>query len=80
MKNLLRAGARLHFGQLHPHRVALDHLQLVFGAQIIQQHVEEEAVELRLGQGIRAFQLDRILCRQHEEWRRERAGVAAHGD
>ena len=38
--------------------------------------LEHEAVELRFGQRIRAFELDRILRRQHEERRRQRPRLA----
>ncbi len=34
---------------------------------IVDDHVEHEPVELRLGQRIRPFLLDRVLRRQHEE-------------
>jgi hypothetical protein len=37
------------------------------GRRVLDHHVEHEAVELRLGQRIRAFLLDRILRREHEE-------------
>ena len=33
----------------------------------LHQQLEEEAVELRLGQRIGAFHLQRVLRRQHEE-------------
>ena len=34
---------------------------------IVDEHVEHEAVELRFGQRIGAFLLDRVLRGQHEE-------------
>jgi hypothetical protein len=39
--------------------------------------LDEEAVELRLGKGKRAFLLDRVLRRDHHEQLRQRVRVAA---
>ena len=49
--------------------IAAQHLQL-----------EEEAIELRLGQRIGPLQLDRVLRRQHEERIRERVRLSHDGD
>ncbi len=57
-----------------------DDLLLLLGARVVDQDVEHEAVELGLGQRIGAFQLDRILGREHEERQRQRVGLAAGGD
>jgi hypothetical protein len=48
-------------------------------AQIVEQHVEEESVELCLGQRIRPFELDRILRREHEEGPVDLVMVTANG-
>ena len=51
-------------------------------ATIRHRHVqlEEEAIELRLGQRIGALHLDRVLGRETEERHVERMGDAEHGD
>jgi hypothetical protein len=48
-------------GGLHHHR------DLVVLGQVVDHDVEHEAVELRFGQRIGAFHLDRVLRGQHEE-------------
>ena len=50
------------------------------GVGISDPDVHQEPVELRLGQRERALLLDRILCRHHQEQRRQRIGRAADGD
>ena len=50
--------------------------QLVF-IGIVEPHLEEEAIELRFGQRIGAFHLDRIERRHHEVGRLKRIGLAA---
>ena len=40
---------------------------LLFRRRIVDHDVEHEAIELRLGQRIRAFLLDRVLRREHEQ-------------
>ena len=42
--------------------------------------LEQEAIELRLGQRVGALHLDRVLRRQHEERRRQRVGLLADRD
>ena len=37
-------------------------------ARIADLQLEEESIELSLGQRIRTFHFDRILCGHHEEW------------
>ncbi|OIQ63834.1 hypothetical protein GALL_546230 [mine drainage metagenome] len=61
-------------------QVHLQNTQLLVGRRVVQPHVEQEAVELRLGQGIGARLLQRILRGQHQKQRRQRMGRAAHGD
>ena len=53
-------------------------LHFVRGAQIIEHRVEQEAVELRFGQRIGAFEFDGVLRGQHEERRRQFVVIAAH--
>ena len=63
-----RAGRLRH----DPHFVVL--------GEVGDDDVEHEAIELRLGQRIRAFLLDRILRREDEERLIERIGPAGGGD
>ena len=53
---------------------------LVVFAQVRDDDVEHEAIELRLGQRIGAFELDRILRREDEERPLERIGPPGGGD
>ena len=53
-------------------------LQLV-AAGVLHEQLEEEAVELRFGQRIGAFLLERILRGHHEERLFELADLAAGG-
>src|SRR5579863_8249294 len=57
----------------------IDHLHLFLRRQIIEHRVEQEPVELRFGQRVGAFQLDGVLCGQHEERRRQLVVIAANG-
>src|SRR5919108_1573536 len=57
--------------ELVPHDV-----QLVVAPGIAERRPDEEAVELRFGQRKRAFELDRVLRRQHDERLRQLAGDA----
>jgi hypothetical protein len=45
----------------------LDHGELLVVLRVADEHLEEEAVDLRLGERIRALGLDRVLRRHHEE-------------
>ena len=65
-----------------PHAAGgLLHDRLLLGpAGVAHPKLEHEAVELRLGQRIGAFLLDRILGGQHEEGVRQVVGGAAGGD
>src|SRR4051794_1459395 len=45
---------------------------------IVDDHVEHEAIELRLGQRIGALLLDRVLRREHEQRTLERVADAVH--
>src|SRR3954465_445302 len=47
--------------------------------RIVDDHVEHETIELRLGQRIGALLLDRILRREHEQRPLERVADAVHG-
>ena len=61
-------------------RRALDDLGQLLERRVLHAQLEDEPVELRLGQGVRALHLDRVLGREHEEGRRQRIGRARHGD
>ena len=58
----------------------LDDRHLVVLGQVIDDHVEHEAVELRLGQRIGAFHLDRVLRGQDEERLFQRIAAPAGRD
>ena len=47
---------------------------------MLDDDVEHEAIELRFGQRIRAFELDRVLRREHVERLLERVGPALNRD
>jgi hypothetical protein len=49
----------------------VDDLHFVRGAQVIENGIEQEAVELRFGQRVGAFEFDGVLRGQHEEGRRQ---------
>ena len=59
---------------------ALEHLPLVVRRGVAEAGTEHEAVELRLGQRIRPFVLDRVLRRKDEERRLEDVGHAVDRD
>ena len=59
-------------------RVEQRELGVAVGVADAQAH--EEAVELGLGQGIGALELDRVLRRDHHERRRQRVGVPVDRD
>ena len=67
-------------GDVHAHGVAIHDLHLVARREVVEQHVEQEAVELGFGQRIRALELDRVLRREHEERPLDLVVMAAHGD
>ena len=50
------------------------------GMRIVDADVQQEAIELRFGQRIGAFLLDRVLRRHDQEQRRQRIRVAADRD
>ncbi len=56
----------------------VQHLHFVVGREVIEQHVEDETVELGFGQRIGAFELDGVLRGQHEERRPNGVLIAAH--
>ena len=58
----------------------LDHGHLVVFGQIVDDHVEHEPVELRLGQRIGPFHLDRVLRGQDEERLFQRIADAGRRD
>ena len=58
----------------------LEYRQFGDRIRIADRHVHQEAVELGLRQGERAFLLDRVLCRHHHEQFGQLPGAAADGD
>jgi hypothetical protein len=54
-----------------PRGVGLDDAGLVGPRRVVDRDLHQEAVELRLGQRIRALELDGVLCREHREHRRD---------
>ncbi len=58
----------------------LHQLELLGGVRIVDHDLQQEAVELGLGQRIGAFVLDRILGGQGHEGRRQLVGAAVDGD
>ena len=56
-----------------------DDLEFLVLARVADVDVEHEPVELRFGQRIGAFLLDRVLRRQHEERLRQPVLLAAGG-
>ena len=57
-----------------------EHLDLGVRAGVAELQLEQEPVELRLGQREGAGELDRVLGRQHEERRRQPVRRAVDGD
>jgi hypothetical protein len=55
----------------------LQDLPLRLGVRIVDAHVQQEAVELRLRQRVGAFLLDGVLRRHDQEQPRQRIGLAA---
>ena len=73
---ILQLREREHLGELRGRlERARDDRELLVVRGIVDEHLEHEAVDLRLGQRIRALRLDRILRREHEERVRHREGV-----
>jgi hypothetical protein len=70
---------RLHASERVAVALVADDLELVVGAGIAERRLEQEPVELRLGQRERAFELDRVLRGQDEERVRERPRDAVDG-
>ena len=60
-------------------RAVEDRLHLRGGRELDQQ-LEEEPVELRFGERVGSFHLERVLGRQHEERRRQHVRRAGDGD
>ena len=57
-----------------------DDAELLVVRRVVDDDVEHEAIELRFRQRIGAFQLDRVLRREHEERLGQLVGLALHGD
>ena len=78
LHDLFGSRAGLNGRNVHARRVAVDDRDLLVPAQVVEDDVEQESVELRLGQGIGAFEFDRILRREHEERPLDVVVVSAH--
>ena len=57
-----------------------EHLHLGPGVGVAHRHPGHEAVSLRLGEGVGAFHLDRVLRGDHHEGRGEVVGRGVDGD
>ena len=55
-------------------------LDLLLGIRVADRQPHQEAVELRLGQRVRALEVDGILRRDHQERRLEHEALALDGD
>ncbi len=53
---------------------------LLGAGRVVEDDLQHEAVDLRLGQRVGAFLLDRVLGRHDQEGLRQRMGLAAEGD
>ena len=62
------------------HHLPLQHAHFLGRFGVAEVNAQQESVELRLGQGERAFVLDRILSCENNEGRRERPGDAFDRD
>ncbi len=71
---------RRRIGHAHAGALRAHHRDLFRLARIGERVLEQEAVELRLGQRISALLLDRILGRDHHEALAERMGLAVQRD
>ena len=60
--------------------VRLEHLRLFARGRVPHRDAHEEAVDLRLGQRIRALEVDRVLRGQDEERRGQLEPIALDGD
>ncbi len=56
------------------------HLDLALGVAVVEVDLEEEAVELRLGEHVDALVLVRVLGCDHEERIRQAVGLPVDGD
>ena len=61
-------------------RRRLHDLDLLLLVQVVDDDLEHEAVELRLGERVRPFELDRILRREDEERLLQRVAPPLDGD
>ena len=79
-----RSSASVIAGRQRIQRVSvtlrLHDLELLVRLRVAERGLEEEAVELRLGQREHALVVERVLGREDQERRRERAGFSIDGD
>ena len=66
--------------RIEPLVVAAQHLLLLLGGRVADLQLEQEAVELRLGQRVGALVLDRVLRGDDDERVGQRAGLALDRD
>ena len=71
---------RLHALRAVPGLVVAEHLHLRARGRVTHRDPRHEAVDLRLGQGVGAFELDGVLRGEHDERPGELVGVDVHGD
>ena len=60
--------------------VRAEHLRLFARARVAHDDAHEEAIDLRLGQRIRALEIDRVLRREHEEGEGQLEAIALDRD
>jgi len=77
VEQLLGGGHGLNFGDARG-RGQVHDFQFVAGTEVVEDGVEEEAVQLGLGQRVGTFEFDGVLCCQHEEGCGQRINVTPH--
>ena len=77
---LRRADRHNGFHRLLFAAVAVENVHFILQGRIADGNAHEEAIHLRLRQGIRADEIHRVLRRQHHQGAREGIGHAVHRD
>ena len=78
--DLCGRGDRLGFVGLGRGRHAFENREFLVFGWIADGHLEQEAIELRFGELIGSFLVDRVLGGEHEKWLGQRVGFVAEGD